>query len=178
MVTARIQSLPAAGVAYGFLGTAGVCGGRGLVARALRSAAALAAAALAAAASAFAACSANCGVIQLSIGPRAARHTLPWWPPPGMITNGTLANRVSSSCLKFAAAMISGLFWAPAASQKAGRRSLIGTLVTYSRGVLISCSAGRPRNTLTGCGFAPGLLPSGTRLRLGEKYPDMTPTAP
>jgi hypothetical protein len=36
------------------------------------------AAAPAAAASARAACAASCGVIQASIGPRAARHTLPW----------------------------------------------------------------------------------------------------
>jgi hypothetical protein len=35
------------------------------------------AAALAAAASALVACTASCGVIQASIGPRAARHTLP-----------------------------------------------------------------------------------------------------
>ena len=38
--------------------------------------------AAAAAASACAACAASCGVIQVSMGPRAARHTLPWWPPP------------------------------------------------------------------------------------------------
>ena len=68
-------------VRYGFLGAAGVCGGRGLASCALRAAAA-ALAALAAAASAFTACWASCGVIQVSIGPRAARHTLPWCPPP------------------------------------------------------------------------------------------------
>src|SRR5271165_1074111 len=102
---------------YGFLGGAGVCGGLGLALCALRAAAALAAAlaaaALAAAASAFAACAASCGVIQLSIGPRAARHTLAWWPP-GMIINGTFASRISSSCLKFAAAATSGPSRAPA----------------------------------------------------------------
>ena len=54
----------------------------------------------------------------------------------------------------------------------------MGTRVMYALGVLMSCRPGRPRNTLTRCGLAPGLLPSGTWLRIGEKYPDITPTAP
>src|SRR5580704_3401362 len=157
-------------VRYGFLGTNVLCGGRGLASCALRAAAALAASA-AAAASAFAACWASCGVIQVSIGARAARHTLPWCPP-GMITNGTFATRVWSSCLKFAAATTSGLSWAPAVSQKAGSTSLTGTRVMYARGELMSSRPGRPRNTLTRSGLAPGLLPAGTVLGLGAKYPD------
>src|ERR1700689_4297475 len=110
-------------------------GRRDLAACALRSAAAFAAAAARAAAlaalrSALSAVAASCGVIQLSIGTSAARQTLPWWPPPGMITNGTLATRVSSSCLKSSAALTSEASWAPAASQNAGSKSLTGTLVT------------------------------------------------
>src|SRR5271157_147154 len=160
-------------VRYGFLGTAGECGGRGLALCALCAAAALAAAR----ASALAACWASCGVIQVSIGPRAVRHTLPWCPP-GMITNGTFATLVCSSCLKFAAATTSGLSWAPAASQKAGSTSLMGTRVMYALGVFTSCKPGRPKNTLTRTGVAPGLLPAGTALGDGAKYPDSTPTAP
>ena len=59
--------------AYRFLGGAEVAAGRGLTPCALRWPARAAAAA---AASAFAACAASCGVIQVSIGPSAARHTL------------------------------------------------------------------------------------------------------
>ena len=63
----------------GYLALAWLCAGLGLAACAWRSAFALAAAAArAAAASALAAFSASWGVIQLSIGPRAARQTLPW----------------------------------------------------------------------------------------------------
>ena len=47
-----------------------------------------------------------------------------------MTTNGTFATRLRSSCLKFTAAMTSGLSWAPAASQKAGSAWLTGTRVT------------------------------------------------
>src|SRR5579875_269581 len=145
---------------YGLPRTGGVRSGAGLAARALRSAAALAAA-LARLAFCTAACSASSGVIQESIGPRAARHTLPWWPP-GTVTNGTSATLVSSSARNCSAATTSPRALAPAASQKAGTMSLTGTLVTYAMGVLRSRSAGCPANTLTDTGLPPGLFPAGT----------------
>jgi hypothetical protein len=73
------------------------------------------------------------------MGPRAARHTLPVWPPPGMIVSGTSASRVCRSCRKFSASLTSAWSCTPAASQKEGRITLIGTLVTYHFGVLMSC---------------------------------------
>ncbi|HEX3188723.1 MAG TPA: hypothetical protein VHS30_02900, partial [Streptosporangiaceae bacterium] len=63
---------------------------------------------------------ARCGVIQLSIGPSAARQTLAWWPPPGTTMSGTFTIRVCSRCLKSNAAPTSALSSAPTASQKAG----------------------------------------------------------
>src|SRR5580692_102103 len=162
----------------------GVRVGRGLAlcafffAAAALAAAALAAAALAMLASLLAALAASCGVIQSSIGPRAARQTLAWWPPPGMIFSGTFGTRVVSSPRKSIAALTSCRSVAPAASQKLGSTAEIGTCVMYRCGVFFSSSAGCPTNTLTVCGGAPGLLCSGTWLGMGAKYPDMTPTSP
>ena len=74
---------------------------------------------------------ASCGVIQFSIGPSAARQTLPWWPPSGMITNGTFATRVSQQLPEvLPRRRHRSLSCAPAASQNAGSTSLTGTLVT------------------------------------------------
>src|SRR6204780_4111365 len=172
-VTSRAWlSLPGPGCH--FPGMAGVRVGRGLPLCAFFFAAALAAAALAAAARAtlaslLAALAASCGVIQSSIGPRAARQTLAWWPPPGMIVSGTFGTRVVSSPRKSIAAVTSDLSVAPAASQKLGSTSAIGSCLMYLCGVFSSSSPGCPANTLTVYGFPPGLLCSGTWLGIGAK---------
>ena len=55
---------------------------------------------------------------------------------------------------------------------------MIGTSAMYALGELTNPSAGCPANTLTVYGFPPGLLPLGTWLSMGTKYPDMTPATP
>src|SRR6202167_1715616 len=173
-VTSRAWlSLPGPGCH--FPGMAGLRLGRGLAlcafffAAAALAAAALAAAARATLASLLAALAASCGVIQSSIGPRAARQTLAWWPPPGMIVSGTFGTRVVSSPRKSIAAVTSDLSVAPAASQKLGSTSAIGSCLMYLCGVFSSSSPGWPANTLTVYGFPPGLLCSGTWLGMGAK---------
>ena len=69
------------------------------------------------------------GVIHLSIGPRARARRCPG-DRRRHHHERHVGHQGLRGCLKVSAAMTSGLSWAPAASQKAGSTSLMGTLVT------------------------------------------------